>query len=279
MPKLKWSEDKISQFQREGRGKGTFAEYHPWIEISDFSSVGKSRRVFSHKTGRVHHLLSDVEYQLFLLLEFSEHVLDIREQFPLPRDETLSIAARKNIKHPAYPGTKVHAVMTTDFLVDVNRGGICSREAYSCKRENGVDGIRDLEKLEIERGFFDAVEIPFYLVFYSALPHARIKNLEWIRGATAEDDSRLANDKLDGLCARMRHELQQNQRSGSLAEYCANFDSRTGSQTGTGLLVVRALLCRRELLTDLNQADLAAAPICMFHATPSGYAQLRVVGA
>ena len=32
------------------------------------SSNGRSRRVWSNKTGRVHHLLSDVEYNLFLAL-------------------------------------------------------------------------------------------------------------------------------------------------------------------------------------------------------------------
>lgn len=279
MSKLKWSEEKIRQFQREGRGKGTLADYRPWIAVSDFSSSGKSRRVFSHKTGRVHHLLSDVEYQLFLLLEFSEQVLDIREQFPLPREETLSIAADKHIKHPIYPGTKVHTVLTTDFLVTVNRTGIKSLEAYSCKRDDGVDSMRDLEKLEIERSFFDGMGAPFNLVFHSALPHARIRNLEWIRGAAAEDDSRLASDRLDELCVRMRHDLTNNQRSGSLAEYCSNFDARTGAQTGTGLLVARTLLLRRELLTDLNQADLAATPIAMFKAAPAEYAQLRAVGA
>ncbi len=86
--KQKWSEEKIERLEREGRGKGAGADYRPWIQVSDFSSLGKSRRVFSRKTGRVHHLLSDIEWHMFLLLEFSPRVLDIREQFPLPRSES-----------------------------------------------------------------------------------------------------------------------------------------------------------------------------------------------
>lgn len=94
----KWTDEKIARLQAEGRGKGTGDKYKPWIQVSDLSSLGNSRRVYSQKTGRVHHLLSDVEWQLFLLLEFAPDVTDIREQYPLAREDTLSIAAELRIK-------------------------------------------------------------------------------------------------------------------------------------------------------------------------------------
>lgn len=105
--KIKWSEERITQLELEGRGKGAGADYKPWIRVSDFSSQGISRRMFSAKTGRHHELLSNGERNLFLLLEFCRDVTDIREQFPLDREETSSIAARLNIKHPVYLSARV----------------------------------------------------------------------------------------------------------------------------------------------------------------------------
>jgi hypothetical protein len=44
--------------------------------------------VFGRKTGRIHHLLSDIEWRLFLHLEWCDLVSDIREPFPLDRAAT-----------------------------------------------------------------------------------------------------------------------------------------------------------------------------------------------
>ncbi len=47
-----------------------------------------------------------MERNYFYLTEFSDAVLDIREQFPLlPQEETIVIAEELGIKHPADPKT------------------------------------------------------------------------------------------------------------------------------------------------------------------------------
>lgn len=276
--KLKWSEESISCLQAEGYGKGIGANYKPWIQIQDFSSQGNSRRVFSRKTGRVHHLLSDVEWHLFLMLEYADTVLDIREQFPLPRDETLSIAAKKNIKHPLYPGTKVATVMTCDFLVTLYLSGQKVLRAFSCKRSDTAHDLRTLEKLEIERTYFSELDISHHLVFHSELPKNKIANLIWCRGATTHDTG--GDEFAEALTEhmqRMVRELRQTVRSCSLSEYCTNYDMRTGAQPGTGLRVARALLWQGEMLTDLNQKDLPTTPMAMFRINQSQ--ALRAIGA
>ena len=73
-------EDKIARFAKEGRGQGHGADYRPWLTIQDVSSRGLSSRIKSEKTGRDHHLLSDVETDTFLMLDWSDVVTDIREQ-------------------------------------------------------------------------------------------------------------------------------------------------------------------------------------------------------
>ncbi|MGC3965156.1 MAG: TnsA endonuclease N-terminal domain-containing protein [Rhodocyclaceae bacterium] len=273
--KIKWSEGKIAQLEREGRGKGTGAEYKPWVQVGDFSSRGYSRRVFSPKAGRVHHLLSEVEWQLFLLLEFSPAVLDIREQYPLKREQTLSIASELGIRHPTYPGTTVATVMTCDFLVILQEHGEQVVRAFSCKREEGVDGERDVEKLEIERSYFSARDVPHHLVFDRSLPKNKIQNLNWCRGASINDEGTYEYvDAFPEHRQRLINELSR-KPAGSLAEFCANYDRMTGTETGTGLRVTRALLWRGDLVTDLNTADLAGQPAVMFSLAPSVTPQAR----
>jgi hypothetical protein len=80
-----FDEDKLVRFTKEGRGQGTGGNYKPWLTIQDVPSRGRAARPTGWKTGRVHHFLSDIETAVFYLLDWEDHVLDIREQFPLDR--------------------------------------------------------------------------------------------------------------------------------------------------------------------------------------------------
>ena len=42
-----------------------------WLTVRDLSSLGRSHRVYGHKTKRTHHLLSDLELAIFLILEWN----------------------------------------------------------------------------------------------------------------------------------------------------------------------------------------------------------------
>ena len=68
---------------REGRGQGLGPDYKPFIYTRDVSSLGRSHRLPGSKTRRLHHLLSDLELAVFLTLDRSRNVTDIREQFPM----------------------------------------------------------------------------------------------------------------------------------------------------------------------------------------------------
>lgn len=96
-----FDDEKLARFLKEERGQGHGKNYRPWLTIQDVSSLGRSSRIHSRKTGREHHLLSDIESDLFMLLDWSDSVTDIREQFPLDRDETRAIAADMGVRHPA----------------------------------------------------------------------------------------------------------------------------------------------------------------------------------
>jgi len=67
-----WNHSTYSRYLREGRGQGAGADYDPWIHIQDFPSLGMVSRVSGTTTGRIHHLMSNLELSLFYLLDWSD---------------------------------------------------------------------------------------------------------------------------------------------------------------------------------------------------------------
>jgi len=271
------TEEKIRQLQKEGRGKGTLDQYLPWILANEFSSKGNTHRIFGHKTGRVHDLFSNVERNLFMLLEFTPDVIDIREQYPLTREDTVSLAAEMGIKHPTYPQTKIPTVMTCDFLVTRLRNDKETIEAFNCKRAEDANDLRAIEKLEIQRRYFNGCGIAHHLVFHSMLPENKIKNIKWIRSAVIKPgEIEPYPNYFKEHCSRFSYELSRTSSSLSLAAYCQNYDERTGAQLGTGLRVIRMLLLSQEIVTNMTEPDLPNAPIGIF--IRRGRNELRSVG-
>lgn len=77
-----WNENKYNRFVNEGRGQGVGKEYKPWLTIQDFPSMGRVSRILGWKSGRIHHLFSDLQARYFYMLEWEDTVTDIREHFP-----------------------------------------------------------------------------------------------------------------------------------------------------------------------------------------------------
>lgn len=270
-----WNEKRIVKFEAEGRGKGLGVTYRPWIEVSDLSSHGDSRRVFSQLTKRTHHLLSNIEFNFFVLAEFTPDVVDIREQYPLDRISTRAIAVELGIRHPQYLGTQVDAVMTCDFLVTRERNGVKSLEAYNCKPSDEANQVRSIEKLEIQRRYFESCDIPHHLVFDDLLPITKIQNIKWIRdGCLSEAEIEPQPGYYADHCLRLSSDISSVTWRDSLTDYCSRYDERTGAYPGTALRVVRMLLRQRILVTDLNQPDLHNSPVSVFKKSQT---QLRSV--
>lgn len=150
----KFNSTTIQKWIDEGRGTGHGLFYKPWLRARDVPSNGFVNRIFGWKTKRRHEFMSNLEACYFYLLEWSPLVSDAREQFPLNRDETLSIAKESGIKHPTIPGIGEAAVMTTDFLVDITINGSTTEHARTIKPGQHLASKRILEKFEIERRYW-----------------------------------------------------------------------------------------------------------------------------
>jgi hypothetical protein len=277
--KYAWTEKRIADWQAQGCGEGHGQNYKPWLEVTDFSSRGRSRRVWGLKTQRIQHLFSDVEYHIFLAAEWSRSVIDIREQYPLDRELTQTIAQELKIRHPHYPGTHVPTVMTVDFLLTVVQNGEETFIAVNAKRDEEAEDATSLEKLEIQRTYFEQLGYPHHLMYHSQLPRQKVKNLEWIRDAQLKDgESEPREGYFAALCFRMRAELGAPINTETpLAMYCQSFDERHGLEPGAGLRVARMLIQERSLMVNLESQDITRDPLGAFVMT-SRVGQLRAVG-
>ena len=138
--------------------------YQPFTKVHEISSFGRSHRVFGHKSGRTHHLLSDLELSVFLLFEWNRNVVSINEQFALNLAETLALAEEAIIKHPNIRGED--KVITSDFYITLNakNKSMTSQMALQVKYAKDLDDPRTLEKIELERRFWKAKDVPFYIM-------------------------------------------------------------------------------------------------------------------
>ncbi len=166
MPRRRYTidEKRGARFVKEGRGQGHGADCKPWLTPGDLPSRGRSHRLLGMTTGRISYFLSDLERDLFLLLDWQRSTVDLREQFPLDIEATQAIADRLNIRHPQAPGTPQPAVMTTDLLLDRRGAEGVETRAYAVKTAEDLEKPRTLRKLEIEWVYWKERGTPWNIV-------------------------------------------------------------------------------------------------------------------
>lgn len=110
-------------------------------------------------------------------------VVDILEQYPLlPLDDMLALAKLYGFDHPAVPNkddpkTLDPVVMTTDFLITLV-GEEKILQARTIKYAADLQSPIVLQKLEIERRYWEARRISWGIVTEHDIPHVLADNVE-----------------------------------------------------------------------------------------------------
>ena len=86
--------NRISNKTKENRGygKGEGKNYKPYIQAHEFNSQGTTVTRRDWITSRSVELLSQGEAEYWHILRFNDDIIDIREQIPLPKEDTTAIA-------------------------------------------------------------------------------------------------------------------------------------------------------------------------------------------
>lgn len=247
-----WTESKFKRFLAEGRGQGRGEQYRPWLTVSDIPSRGRSTRIFSHKANRIVHLLTDTQLRYFYLLEWSESVIDINEQYPCLHIETIHDQLDENlVKRLSDKQTGIPHVMLTTFQVTaINEQGKEYRFARTLKDAAELEKKATIERLELQRLYWKSRNVDFGIVTSNEIPVQRSKNIEWVMpalnieefGLTKHETIQYAEQLIDCISAT----------DNSLNSILNSFDRQMRVEVGTGLLIFRYLIASRRIQINLD---------------------------
>lgn len=255
MAKRKRKTNKITnkRRQKEGRGEGILGNYKPWINIQDIASLGLSTRIRGLKTGRVHHLLSQLELNCFYCLDWEIRVLDIREQYPLDLPETLAIAKELNIRHPRVPNTLEDVVMTTDFLVTIRHPHGIQETAFTVKYSKDLEKTRAIEKLEIERFYWERRGINWLIITEKQINSILVRNIKWIHSfANLKYFAQHITPIVIENTASFMYEIVS-RGDVALRSATAASDKEFSLERGTSLTIVRHLIAAKRWTVDMSK--------------------------
>lgn len=248
------NQKKIAQREKEGRGQKRGGDYRPYLNIQDVPSCGLATRDKGWKTGRVHHLMSKVEWQYFYTLEWSPIVCDIREQYPLELEETLAIAELHGILHPSPTnrGAQDPSVMTTDVVVTVRNGLRFEDCARTIKYVKDLSDERVMAKFEIERLYWESKGVDWGIVTEREIDTTLIENVSWLhKYYYLEAIPPLTENIVRRVEAVLTPWLlEKDEPLDALADAC---DDRLALATGISLMAVRHLLANRRWETGMSK--------------------------
>jgi hypothetical protein len=236
-----WNKAKYERYLKEGRGQGEGSSYCPWISVHDFSSQGTISRIAGHKTGRVHHFLSRNELNYFFLLEWSDKVLDIREQFPLSDIAMAAdIARAAGISYPRDNVSGFPYVLTCDFMITSTEGLL----ARTIKSTDDLCNPRTVEKLEIERRYWSRKGVDWRIVTEREMPLQKCQNVEWLYTSAVIPDE---------IAAYRQEMLRLIDRSVPLVHLSKYFDVQYGLPPGSGLRLLKHLIWTRCIEYNMHE--------------------------
>jgi hypothetical protein len=245
--------EKINRWIKEGRGDKDGAEYKPWLTIQDVPSRGRCHRIRGWRHGRVHHLLSDLEANVFYTYEWSRKVIEIKEQFPLlPLDETLSIAEEIGVPHPIDPVTKHPIVMSTDLVLKINCGLSFDYFARQVKYASSLNDPRTGEKLEIERRYWLRRDGNYGIITERDVHMALVYNIKWVHPRYELADLSPLTEQTVRKVAQVLTEMVMHDDT-PLRKITSICDSRLGLQGGDSMKVVRHLIAIRYWQVDMSE--------------------------
>ena len=257
--KSDWTEAKFERYEKEGRGKGSGKNYKPWITIQDFPSKGRVSRSPGWKSDRIHHFMSDLELRLFYLFEWSDKVRDIREQYPLlDLDLAFSIAEEMGIKYPIDSNTQTPYILTTDFMLTIKQNGKLVQIARTVKPAKKLEGKRVLEKLALEKSYWNRQNIDWAIVTEQEISKVFTDNVKWVHSAYKWELTEEADRESCGYISNILKDRLINQKN-KISTIAQALDREMGIASGASLSLFKHLVAKKEIIVDMSRTKLSSS--------------------
>lgn len=215
--------------------------------MREFTSSGRSHRVQSHKTGRIHHLFSDLELSFFLLLDWSDSVVDIRERFPLKRDEAQEIAEHAGLPYPIKRNTP--QVIYSDFLVDVK--GTANKDfIINVRPSSTLSETQVVNSLELERRYWESKDIKQFVATEKQINAESMQNIEMLAQYIGDTEA-ITHKVIEQM--QVVHRQLYNDPKITIIDACMKIDRSYGLSIGESFTDLKILLANRVISFDIRK--------------------------
>lgn len=220
------------------------------LKVTTFSSKGRATRIFGYKTKRIHHLQSDNQLRVFLLLEWNDIVKNIEENVEL-KDLEIIIDNVEDLRLDKFSDKETGQLyqLHTNFLVTTKRNNVEEQVAISVKALSEIERRTVIEKMEIERRFWKNKSIPFYVVTEKEINKQLVDNIKLVREALIDKSIERKRE----LAEHLYYFLQENKQK-KLNDVLAEFDDNVGTKKGTALFIFRYLIGIKEIAVDMEKS-------------------------
>lgn len=205
-----------------------------------------------------YHLLSDQEKRAFYLFEWSDAVVDIREQYPLnDLDLALSIADEMNIKYPEDSEQQISHILTTDFMITIEREGKTVQMARTVKSTKDLEKKRTVEKLELEKRYYQALNIDWGIITEKGISKIFASNVEWIHPNYHLESTPNADIvELRRIASTLKEKLLV--ENTTVTQITTALDKEMNLEAGTALYLFKHLVARKEIIVDLFSSKISS---------------------
>jgi hypothetical protein len=188
--------------------------------------------------------MSNNELAYFYMLDWSDSVTDIREQYPLSDlDCAVKVAEQAGIRYPTDKLSGYPFVLTCDFMISTMDGA----KARTIKMTSELSNARTLEKLEIERRYWMAQSVDWKIITEREIPFQKARNIEWLytaQGFCISSEFAQALDKLKQLLLSGKH---------SVFEAVQTVEGEYLLAPGTGLQLFKQLALDKAVTVNLSE--------------------------
>lgn len=224
------------------------------LKVTTFSSKGRATRIHSIKTGKIHHLHSDNQLRAFLILEWNDEVIDIKEGVKL---ENLleTIDDIENLRLDIFMDKDKGMIYEffTNFLVtfkDKDREVI---KAISIKNASELRKQTTIEKMEIERRYWTSKGIDFFVITEKEIDKTLANNIQWVRETLLTDNIENKDEKANKLIKLLIVNKEKR-----VCEVIDEFEGAFELINGEGLYLFRYLIAKKIVKVDMyKQIDIS----------------------
>ncbi len=230
---------------KAGAGTGDRESYKPWLSGHEFASKGAFVRMIGHTVQRQYVLLSHLESDVFRIYDHMDDVSDIKEQFPLPLAETLSISEELGIKHPY--SDSYYNVITTDLLILKDEKWM----GRAVKPSKDLNCKRVIEKLRIEQEWYLRKNLDWKIVTEKEINRELVKNIRWLYEDGADIDQLIPDQELLFHCVTVFRNLYLNDKL-NFPDILEIIEEGFSLDSGTGMAIFKHMIRSKVITFDME---------------------------